>query len=139
MMVIGMMVIGIRKLFLSILALLVLQLPLGSGALACGSHMREQPADHMASMAHPKSGDPRSGTFDAKIIALALAQTTGCGGQDTGGCAGTMRCALNFCPVFTSRQRPVVLSRVGLPEDREMIPAVVDTSPDSPPPRGALL
>lgn len=132
------MVIGIRKLFLSILALLLLQLPLGSGLLACGSHMREQPTDRMASMAHHRSGDPPRRTFDAKTTALALAHTTGCSGQGTGECAGTMLCSLNFCPVFTSRG-PVVVNRVGLPEDREMIPAVVDTSPDFPPPRGALL
>lgn len=134
-----MMVIGIRKLFLSVLALLLLQLPLGSGPVACGSHMREQPTDHVASMAHPRSGDARSGTFDAKMIVLALAHTTGCSGQGTGECAGTMRCSLNFCPVFTSRQGLVVMNRVGLPEDRDIIPAVVDTSPDFPPPRGALL
>ncbi len=134
-----MMVIGIRKLFLSILALLLLQLPLGNGLLVCGSHMREQPTDRLASMAHPTSGDLRRRTFDGKTTALALAYTTGCSGQCTGECAGTMRCSLNFCPVFTSQQGPVVVNRVGLPEDREMIPAVVDTSPDFPPPRGALL
>ncbi|HEY6088822.1 MAG TPA: hypothetical protein VD771_03440 [Gemmatimonadaceae bacterium] len=130
--------IGIRKLFLAILSLSLLQPPLGSGALACGSHMREQPTDHMASMAHQSGGD-RRGTFDARMSALALTPTTGCGGQSTDGCTGTMRCSLNFCPVFTSRQGPVVVSLVGLPEDRYLIPAVVDTSPDFPPPRNALL
>lgn len=119
----------------ALLSLLLLQLPLGSTVLVCRSHMERQSAGGVESMSHAKLTNSGSELSD-----MGLPDTEeGCDAAGGGDTMGAMSCSILFCPLSSREYAAATARRSAIDEHRNTLPAPVDTSPDFPPPRSALL
>jgi hypothetical protein len=113
-----------RSASLAALTLLLLQLPLGSMVVVCGSHLEAQ----------------STAVSSAGLIALIPPHSEdGCDGTGDLDSMGSMSCSILFCPLSSPLYAPEDSRRPAIEEQPNAQPAIVDISPDFPPPRSALL